>query len=297
MDHAIPYRAELDAAIAAALAAAAAVRDLYDRAAAATYEKQDGSVVTDADLAADRIIREVVGARFPADGILTEEVSDDRARLTKRRCWIADPIDGTQQFVERTGDFDVLVALVEAGRPIVAAGCQPTTGRLCVATRGGGSWIGDGNEPFRRVRFDLLASDAAPRLASTIWFGAPDNLPTLERIAARLGGAGDVLQIGFTPRLFLPPRRCDAMIGYRPRKPMDEQSMAWEWDFAMPDLFVAEAGGVVTDLNGEPYRYNKPIARCGDGLVAAVDPATHARVLAAARAEVGLTPIQNPTAG
>ncbi|HET7094347.1 MAG TPA: inositol monophosphatase family protein, partial [Thermomicrobiales bacterium] len=133
MDSAIPYRAELDAAIAAATAAGAAVRDLYDRAAAATYAKQDGSVVTDADLAADRIIREIIGARFPDDGMLTEEVSDDRGRLTKRRCWIADPIDGTQQFVERTGDFDVLVALVEAERPVVAAGLQPTTGRLCVA--------------------------------------------------------------------------------------------------------------------------------------------------------------------
>ncbi|HEU5431384.1 MAG TPA: inositol monophosphatase family protein, partial [Thermomicrobiales bacterium] len=165
MEQTLPYRAELDTAIAAASAAAAVVRDLYDRAAAAAYEKQDGSVVTDADLAADRIIRDIIGARFPDDGILTEEVGDDPARLTKRRCWIADPIDGTQQFVERTGDFDVLVALVEAGRPIVAAGQQPTTGRLCVATRGGGAWVCDGDGPFRRVRFVPLASESAPRLA------------------------------------------------------------------------------------------------------------------------------------
>jgi 3'-phosphoadenosine 5'-phosphosulfate (PAPS) 3'-phosphatase len=289
MDPAIPYRAEVDAAIAAALAAGDAVRDLSDRAAAATYKKVDGSVVTDADLASDRIIRDVIGQRFPDDGILTEEVGDDRTRLAKRRCWIADPIDGTQQFVDRTGDFDVLVALAEDGRVVAAAGLQPTTGRLCVATLGGGAWVRDGEAPFQPVRFEPLPTDAIPRLASTIWFGAPGNLPTLERIAGRLGdGDRDVLTIGFTPRLFLPPRRCDAMIGYREGKPMAEQRMASEWDFAMPDLFVHEAGGVVTDLFGEPYRYNKPRPACGGGLVAAADPATHARVLAAARAEIGL---------
>jgi 3'-phosphoadenosine 5'-phosphosulfate (PAPS) 3'-phosphatase len=285
----MPIRGEVDAAISAAVAAGTLVRDLDDRAAAATYEKCDGSVVTDADLAADRIIREIIGDRFPDDGILTEEVADDPARLTKRRTWIADPIDGTQQFVDRTGDFDVLVALVEAGRPIVAAGLQPTTGRLCVAAHGSGAWLRDGNKPFRRVAFVQLPPNAAPRLASTIWFGAPANMPTLARIAARLGGdSGDTLQIGFTPRLFLPPRRCDAMIGYRVGKPLDAQSMAWEWDFAMPDLFVHEAGGLLTDLNGQPYCYGKPNPRVGDGLVAAVDPETHARVLAETRAELGL---------
>ena len=68
----------------------------------------------------------------------------------------------------------------------------------------------------------------------------------------------------------------------------DQQGMAWEWDFAMPDLFVHEAGGLVTDMSGRRYVYNKPHPRNGGGLLAAVDPTTHARVLAATRAELGL---------
>ena len=117
------------------------VREFYDGETAATYAKGDGSPVTDADLAADRAIREVLNDRFPDDAILSEEGQDDEGRLSVSRCWIVDPIDGTEQFIQRTGEFDVLVALVEDGRPVVAAGYQPTTRLLLAATRRGGAWM------------------------------------------------------------------------------------------------------------------------------------------------------------
>src|SRR5215208_5765992 len=71
------YRDEVDAAIAAALMAGSIVREFYDRESAATYAKGDGSLVTDADLAADQAIRDVLGERFPDDAILSEEGQDD----------------------------------------------------------------------------------------------------------------------------------------------------------------------------------------------------------------------------
>ena len=80
--------------------------------------------------------------RFPTDAILGEEGQNDDRRLTNSRCWIVDPIDGTEQFIQRTGEFDVLVALVEDGRPVAVAGYQPTSQLL--ARRGGthqGAWM------------------------------------------------------------------------------------------------------------------------------------------------------------
>lgn len=59
--------------------------------------------------------------------------------------------------------------------------------------------------------------------------------------------------------------------------------MASEWDFAVSDLVIHEAAGIVTDLAGSPFRYNKREPRNVGGLVAAVDRDTHARVLEAAR--------------
>ena len=85
-----------------------------------------------------------------------------------------------------------------------------------------------------------------------------------------------------TPRMFLDPRAIDVMLGIRPGV---DQTMASEWDFAVADLVFHEAGGVVTDLDGRLYRYNKPEPRNVGGLIATVDPVTHARVMAAARAE------------
>ena len=279
------YGPELEATVLAATQAGRAVRDLYDRATAATYAKADGSPVTDADLASDRLIRTVLGERFPHDPILTEEGIDDPARLVSPRCWIVDPIDGTDQFIRRTGEFDVLVALVVDGRPVVVAGYQPPAGLLCAAVDGAGAWTQrDGEATRRPLRLEPVPTGASPRLATSVWFGAPANLTLLTRVAERLGATPPETQdIGFSPRLFLPGRRCDALLGLRDG---DNQTMAWEWDFAVADLFIHEAGGVVTDLRGTPHRYNKPRPSNDGGLLAAVDPASHERLLEALRPEL-----------
>lgn len=276
-----PFQQELEVAIAAAVAAGATVRDLYDRAAAASYEKTDGSPVTDADLAADRVIRTYLTAAFPHDALLTEEGQDDTSRLRNRRCWIVDPIDGTEQFILRTGEFDILVALAEDGYPVVGVGFQPTTGTLVYASRGGGAWIRRGDARPERLR--NAEPERPPLLATSKWFGAPDNLEILAGAATRLGRAPlPPCVTGFTPRLFLAPRQHDAMIGIRATTPHD---MAHEWDFCAADIVISESGGKTTDLAGNRYRYNKEHAVNEGGLVAAATEAAHAQVLAAVQAE------------
>jgi len=268
---------DLDAAIAAAVAAGAVVREFYDGETAATYAKGDGSPVTDADLAADRAIRDVLKDRFSDDAILSEEAQDDEGRLNVSRCWIVDPIDGTEQFIERSGEFDVLVALVDDGRPVAVAGYQPTTQLLLTARRGGGAWVRSGESAWQRLRLDP-AGDRL-RIGTSKWFGAPDNAAIIESVADSLGAVREEPAVtGFSPRMFLAPRTVDVMIGVRPGT---DQTFASEWDFAVADLVFHEAGGVVTDLVGQQFRYNKPIPRNVGGLIAAADPASHARVLAA----------------
>jgi len=282
------FDADLDAAVAAVTAGAAAIRDIYDRDSAVTYTKADGSPVTDADLAADRAIRDLLAARFPADAILTEEGADDPARLAADRCWVVDPLDGTAEFVARSGDFDVLVALVVGGRPVVAAGCHPPSGLVVAAALGAGAWTSTLADPARRpFRLVPVPENAPPRLLTATWFGGPGNLPALGRAAERLGAVPPVVRTtGFSPRLFIGSERdADAMLGLR-AAPDTEQAMGWEWDFVVSDLIVHEAGGVVTDLRGHPHRYNKPVTRNLGGLIVAADPATHALLLAALEPEL-----------
>ena len=270
-------RRDLDTAVSAALAAGEIVRDFYEKATAPTYEKYDGSPVTDADLAADQAIRQVLTHYFPNDAILSEEGLDDDRRFTAPRCWIVDPIDGTEQFIQGTGEFDVLVALVENGRPQVVAGYQPTAKLMVTAIAGGGAWARHDRGEWQQVRFEPAGNRL--RLATSKWFGAPGNDAVVQSLAGRLGVAPEPPTVtGFSPRMFLPPRALDAMIGVRPG---DDQTMASEWDFAVADLVFHEAGGMVTDLTGARYRYNKSVPKNLGGLVAAVDPDTHRRVLVA----------------
>ena len=276
MFHHSPYRALLDAAIEAVNEAAAAVLDLYDRHAAGTYTKGDGSPVTDADLASDRIIRGVLATREPGVPILTEEGADDPDRLGAHRVWIADPIDGTQQFVERTGNFDVLLALVEEGRPVVGVALQPSTGLLCVAVAGCGAWTGQSMGSLNRVVLPS-AAPVKPAVGTSVWFGAPANLQVVERMAATLGGtSAPVSGIGFSPRIVLDPRAFDLLVGFRTDGAAIHGS---EWDFAVGDLFLHEAGGRITDLDGRRLVYNKDDVRVGRGFIASVHPGLHERAL------------------
>lgn len=275
-----PYFRELETAIDAVLAAGPEILRFYVNSGFSQYSKVDGSPVTDADLAADRVIRSVIQRTFPADPLLTEEGHDDPRRLQSRRCWIVDPIDGTEQFIRHTGEFDVLVAFVDGGRPAAVAGFQPTTATLVIAETGQGTWVSVEGGAF--FRFTLEYSAGPPRIASSKWFGAPENSALIASIAGNLDGADPAgpSEIGFTPRMFLAPRVIDAMIGIRVG---DVQDMASEWDFAVTDLVIAEAGGVVTDLTGKQLEYNKNRPVNVGGLLASVSPGIHARLLASIR--------------
>lgn len=278
------YERELAVAIEAAQAAGDAIRDLYERSAAATYTKGDGSPVTDADLAADQIIRARLQAAFPDDALLTEEGADDAARLANRRVWIVDPIDGTQQFVDRTGEFDVLIALVVEQRPVAGVILQPTTGEFFAAAEGAGAWKGVGSA---KERFELepVAADASPLIAASVWLNMPAATSAIGRVVQRIDAAEPfVSPYGVTVRhLTRREPRWDVLIGPPSRT---DQTMAWEWDFAAADIVVREAGGAFTDAWGRRFDYNKPVPRNQGGLLIAVDPNTHRRVLDALAPEL-----------
>jgi myo-inositol-1(or 4)-monophosphatase len=273
------FAAELDIAVEAARGAGQIVQEIYDRQEFAIYDKQDGSPVTDADLAADREIRRIIGARFPDDAFLTEETADEPSRLQVDRCWIVDPIDGTAQFIARTGRFDVVIALVVAGRPTVAAICHPPSGNILAAVRGQGAWsiTAHGREP---AVIPPAPPEAPIRLAGSIWFGVPSLQRELRRIIAELGAVdAPALPTGIRPIEILDPARpFDVVVG--PIESIDT-TYGGEWDFAAPDLIITEAGGAMSDLFGEKHRYNKPQVRNTGGVIYSCDPATHARVVAA----------------
>ena len=297
-----PYQAELEFAIAVVNRASAEVRRLYEDQSATLYIKADQSPVTDADLASDRIIRESLAGRFPDDAILTEEGADDEARLTVRRCWIADPIDGTQQFVDRTGQFDVLLALVVDGRPVVSVIAQPATGIYLAAEAGHGAFGGHVGSS-ERIPVELSPPNPMVRWGTTIWLGSPDTLPYLNRVAARAGLEPPITTTtGVIPRQYMDPSHplvegTGDPVASPPDSPLHafvglpllgDGSSAWEWDFVAADLIVHEAGGQFTDCRGRLHRYNRRRPRNEGGLIIANTPALHERLVEAFAPEMDL---------
>lgn len=263
--------------------------EFYVQQSAEQYIKKDGSVVTDADLAADRIIRAAILDAFPNDALLTEEGADDEARLSNSRVWIVDPIDGTNQFVGQTGEFDMLIALIVDGRPVVSVTYQPTEDMLLSAVVGQGATI-EQHGASAPLRLTPLPQELPPRLMTSVWLGYPENFPFFERMAIRLGApAPQVSNVGISLRRIMPEgQQADAVVGYKLGQTIDEQTFAWEWDFAAPDLIIHEAGGMMTDLQGQLHRYNKRVPRNERGVIFSVDPITNARVVDAIALEMAV---------
>ena len=111
-----------------ALAEARAIFDRFTPGAVATKYKNGSDPVTDADRQIDAVLRKVLLRE--GEGWLSEESIDDLSRLTYKRVWIVDPLDGTREFVAGIPEFCVSVAMVENARPVAGGICNPATGEI-----------------------------------------------------------------------------------------------------------------------------------------------------------------------
>ncbi|HET6281297.1 MAG TPA: 3'(2'),5'-bisphosphate nucleotidase CysQ [Polyangia bacterium] len=268
----IRYAEELEVARQAARVAADIILRHYAAGGIAVDTKDDQSPVTQADRDASTAIVDLLRAAFPDDGVLSEELPDDLIRLTKKRVWIVDPLDGTRDFVARTGDFCVHVGLAEGGEAVLGVVAQPVTGALYFATAGSGAFVED--EIGRRRLSVSTVQDLADvrmgvsRLNASNRLGQCLRAANLEARAAVMGAS--------VKHMALARGVLDGVINLSP----GEQ----EWDTCAPEVIVREAGGAFTDGSGRPFRYNQndlihdggSIASngaCHDALVALIAPA------------------------
>jgi myo-inositol-1(or 4)-monophosphatase len=220
--------------------------------------KPGGSPVTDADEAVDRFLTERLRAARPGYGWLSEETADDAERLSRERLFVVDPIDGTVAFIKNKPWWTVALAIVEDGAPVAAVVHAPVLGDTYAAVRGEGVRLN--GTPVTVGDADALEDMAVladPRLFDPLKWEEPWPELKVERrnsIALRMAlvAAG-----GF-----------DAAVA---------PSAKWDWDVAAGALLVAEAGGLVTDHLGVPFRFNQADPR-QPGLVCAA-PALHALIV------------------
>ena len=250
---------ELQTAVSLAREAGAAILDFYEK--PIEIEQKDSfserEPVTEADRVANDLIVSALQRQFPDDGILAEESVDTAHRLDKKRVWMIDPLDGTTGFIDGNGDFAVQIGLAEHGAPVLGVVYQPLPGVLYRAVRGEGCWIERPNFMPERATVSRQHELHLMRLAAS----RSHRSPRMDRVVNRFRVKEEVRRgsVGIKVGLIC-EQQCDLYVHLSPRTK--------QWDTCAPEIILQEAGGQITDLFGEPLRYNVQEVQNRNGLVA-----------------------------
>ncbi len=222
---------ELSAALAAAQAAAAVIRGFY-RQGVAVRLKADASPVTQADEAAEELIRARLLRDFPGYGFYGEE--SGRHAMGAESLWLVDPLDGTKSFVRDTPYFSTQIALMRAGELVLGVSCAPLCEELAWAEAGGGAFLNGARVQVSGVTGlgqAIVSTGNLTTLArSARWARFGELIPRLGRIR----GYGDFVHYHLLARGAL-----EAVI----------ESDVGILDIAALTVIVREAGGTFTDLD------------------------------------------------
>jgi 3'(2'), 5'-bisphosphate nucleotidase len=243
-----------------AMAAGAAIMRFYSATSVEAEEKADGSPLTAADLAAEGVIREGLARSFAGVPVLSEEAAIRPHGLGSRgeAFLLVDPLDGTKEFLARTGEFAVNIAIVAGGRARAGVVFAPALRRLWLGTVGTGAEAVD-LAPIRTAADGLgFGSGRAIRVRPR----RPDA--PLVAIASRshLDAETEAFLAGLSVRDRRPIgsslKFCLLAEGEADVYPRFGATM--EWDTAAGHAVLEAAGGRVEGPNGAPLRYGKAAA-------------------------------------
>ncbi len=214
-------------------------------------DKKDGPV-TKADLAANHYILDRLKSELAAEdfGYLSEETFDVKKAepVVKPYVWIIDPLDGTRDFIDKTGEYGLHIALAHEGRPIIGIVAIPEAQKIYFASQGNGTFVETKNGEVKPIKVSqrqtledlyliVSRSHRDERFQKLI-----DRLPFKGK--KYMGGVGGKIST-------LLEQESDVYIS------LSGKSAAKDWDFAAPELILTEAGGKFSYVNGESVFYNQ----------------------------------------
>lgn len=207
------------------------------------YEKEGGQPVTEADIASNEIL--ISALEKTGISILSEESADSSERLGSDKLWIIDPLDGTSDFISKTGDFSIMVALVQRGQPVQASIYLPVSDTYYYAEKNKGAY-----KIINGISQKMTVSSITEHLEMRILLSR-NHLGNAEKEVAErfnfkkryIGSAGIKLA------------KIAEGSGEIYINSSDKSS---EWDTASGKLILEEAGGKITDVLGGEIVYNQP---------------------------------------
>jgi myo-inositol-1(or 4)-monophosphatase len=243
------------------------LRELSHRRHTVSSKTTEIDLVTEADLASERLIIDAIRARFPHDAILSEEglgnpsgpslsgQSPQSAIAETPRLWLVDPLDGTVNYAHNYPFWGVSLALAEWGQVMLGVIYDPLHEEIFGAKRGQGAWLSGDRirvSSATRLQAALLATGFAYRRATL----ADNNLAEFGAVMPRVQGI----------------RRAGSAVLDLAHVAAGRLDAYWEmhlqpWDWAAGWLLIEEAGGIVTGVRGEPWSLGTNIIVASNGLL------------------------------
>ncbi len=201
------------------------------------YKDDDGTPVTDADMAADALLTLRLREARPDYGWLSEETADDPDRLARERLFVVDPIDGTRAFLNDRPWWAVSIAVVEGDRPIAGVVFAPQLEETYAAAKGGGATLnGWPIHPSDAATLEGARMVADPRLFGLAHWPKPWPAMRVEQRNSTAYRMCVVASGDFDAAVTLVQKH--------------------DWDLAAADLIATEAGCFAGDHTGSAFAYN-----------------------------------------
>ncbi len=243
---------EMKTAVKAAINAGTAINKMYNKKYSINH-KPDKEPVCAADILSNRIIlRALKPLGYP---VLSEESADDLIRLKSKKVWIVDPLDGTNDFINKTGEFSIMIGLVESGRPILGVVYVPAEKILYYAAEGEGAFSKKAGKTTG-LKVSLIRNLKQAKIYTSRHHFSEIEKKFLSRL-----GVKKLVACGSSKKLCL-------IAGGDGEANINLSDKTWEWDICAADIILSQAGGRLTDKNGKNFIYNKKQPRNLAGYVA-----------------------------
>ncbi|MBI4152781.1 3'(2'),5'-bisphosphate nucleotidase CysQ [Candidatus Woesearchaeota archaeon] len=222
--------------------------------------KADGTPVTNADIAANRIIVDGLRKAFPEDGIISEELDD----IAGGRTWYIDPIDGTKQFISHSDQFATHIGLAEAGKPVFGLVYKPLT-REAYASQNDGACrlytLGGGE---RQTNLNLREpNDNLVIVTNTSFLRSGYGAKIIENLGRTFKEGCQIITSGSQGL-----RMMKVAEGVADASIINMPNGCSTWDLCAPQAIVEAAGGYVAYLDGSAITYSGQRGLSGDFIVA-----------------------------
>jgi len=242
---------ETPVAIEAAIKAGKEVMDIYNQKFSSTL-KIDNEPLTEADIKSNNIIQKIISQfGYP---ILSEESIDDKKRLASDKIWIVDPLDGTTDFVKQTGEFTIMISLVEGNRPILGVIYWPIKDTLYLAQKDQGAFQSS-NGNWSKLSVSNVSELTKCRVVGSRYHISVQEQNLLKHLnVSQFTSKGSSLKV------------VDVSSGNADLY-FTMTNKIKQWDTCASYCLITEAGGKMTDMFGNDLEYNTEKLNHENGLL------------------------------